>query len=296
MRLARIARRCATISQISHRMTSAGDNGDAHRLRSEGFGCSDPDDRTENPDDRRKQRKADQRPEKARCQNRPEEAQDEHVTASFRPALRRAGSRPGPRACCRRPPGRWRRGLPNAHAVLGDAVLDEQFARSSQPGPPKAAGWSIAGLLRCNGMLSVCPTTVMLPISSWFSRITLAIEPMSGSNPSVSCACEDWNSSGLEPWITSLASEMLSVPLRVVRSSVGLPPRIRAKGQNRPFQARVRRLSARHACDLRAIRRRQGANQRRKFDGLAAEAHRQSNVDGGGKHCALRAPSPRSAR
>ncbi len=76
---------------------------DADIFRGEGFVSTDPDDRAEHPDNQRKQRDADQRPQPARCQNRPEEAQDEHLTASFRPAPRRGGSRPVPRGCCRRP-------------------------------------------------------------------------------------------------------------------------------------------------------------------------------------------------
>ena len=72
-------------------------------------------------------------------------------------------------------------------------------------------------------MLSVWPTTVMLPISSWLAAMTPPIEAISGSKPSVSSARDERKSSGSVHWTTRSASDTLSVPRSAGRSPSGAP-------------------------------------------------------------------------
>ena len=52
------------------------------------------------------------------------------------------------------------------------------------------------GLAPLTGMLSVWPTTVTVPITSWFSAIAWPIEAISGSKPSVRSAAGDGRARG----------------------------------------------------------------------------------------------------
>ena len=144
------------------------------------------------------------------------------------------------------------------------------------------------GFAPLTGMLSVWPTTVTVPISSWFSAITWPIEAISGSKPSVSSARADWNSSGSAHWMTRRASDGLSSPL-----SAGSRPAGRAGGELRQEREAAglgggcgrRRGVARRAVDLGALGRRQAAGEDDELVGLAGEAQRQPEVDrGGGDH------------
>ena len=145
----------------------------------------------------------------------------------------------------RRRPARWRRGLRSApgRAARRSATGCRRWWRRA----PRVRPWLVAkGLVPLTGMLSVWPTTVTLPISSWLAAITWPIEAISGSKPSVSCGAGRAEELGVGPldderW-RARRSRCLSAPAAGPPAR-RLRTRARARSRPAPPAMRQRRLS-----------------------------------------------------